>query len=61
MNRLTINAAITNNCCNYYNKMNNKLEQGRIENIVVTFTSIKLNKSIAFFTKVCYAENSRDD
>ena len=36
------------NCCKYYNKVNNKLEQGknRVQN--VNFTSIKLNKSIDF-------------
>ena len=54
-------STISKNCCKYYNKMNNKLEQGRIENTVVIFTSIKLNKSIAFFVKVCYDKDSRDD
>jgi hypothetical protein len=40
--------------------MNNKLEQGknRVQN--VNFTSIKLNKSIAFLEKICYHENSRE-
>ena len=47
-------------CCKYYNKMNNKLEQGinRVQN--VNFTSIKLNKSIAFLLNLCYDKNSRE-
>ena len=48
-NKLATNGTIDINRCKYYNKLNNKLEQGRIESIVVIFTSIKLNKSIAFF------------
>ena len=51
----------TTYCCKKYNKMNNKIEQGINRVIVVIFTSIKLNKSIAFFTRICYDENSRDD
>ena len=49
------------NRCKYYNKMNNKIEQGIKGCHVVNITSIKLNKSIDFFRKICYDENSRDD
>ena len=45
-------------CCNIYNKMNNKIEQGRIGANVVIITSIKLNKSLAFFEKVCHNNNA---
>lgn len=33
--------------------MNNKLEQGTIRANVVKITSIKLNKTLDFFGKVC--------
>ena len=41
--------------------MNNKLEQGTNRVNVVNITSIKLNKSIDFFVRLCYDEISRDD
>ena len=41
--------------------MNNKIEQGINSVSVVRITSIKLNKPIAFFGKVCYYKDSRDD
>ena len=47
--------------CKLYNKMNTKLEQGRNRSTVVKFTPTKLNKSIAFFRKLCYYKDSRDD
>ena len=49
------------NCCKNYNKMNTKLEQGKIRVNVVKNTHIKLNKSIDFLINLCYYENSRDD
>ena len=48
------------NRCKYYNKMNNKIEQRKNRAYIVKFTSIKLNKSIAFLEKICYYENSRE-
>ena len=33
--------------------MNNKIEQGTNRAIIVKITSIKLNKSIAFFVSLC--------
>lgn len=40
--------------------MNNKLEQGKNRAQNVNFTSIKLNKSIAFLLNLCYYKNSRE-
>ena len=48
-------------CCKNYNKMNKKIEQGTNSGNVVKITSIKLNKSIDFFAKLCYDKDSRDD
>ena len=41
--------------------MSKKIEQGNNRAYVVKITAIKLNKSIDFFAKLCYDENSRDD
>lgn len=41
--------------------MNNILEQGTNRATIVKITSIKLNKSIAFFGKLCYHKDSRKD
>ncbi len=40
--------------------MNTKLEQGKNRAQNVNFTSIKLNKSIAFLLNLCYDKNSRE-
>ena len=47
-------------CCKNHNKMNKKIEQGKIRVNVVKITSIKLNKSIDFLEKLCYDKNSRE-
>ncbi len=57
----TKNAHKYRQCCKKHNKMNNKIEQGKIRVFVVKNTSIKMNKTIAFFRKICYYKDSRDD
>ena len=40
-------------CCKKHNILSNKLEQGRNRANVVSFTSIKLNKSLDFLKHLC--------